>query len=184
MPGHDARRAPRDPRLGRGARLLRLRRRPLGRPAGATVVPIRPGVVYPEGWRAFTLRIRERAGERCECDGRCGLHRTHPGPRRCEERNGEPARWAKGTVVLTVAHLNADGDPCRCDPLCAEEAHVLAMCQRCHLRYDAPLHARNGRATRREAKGVVEMFPPSPERAAAEAVEEQARDDLRTGRGE
>ena len=147
-------------------------------------MPIRPGVVYPADWRAFTRLIRERAGERCECDGRCGLHRTNPGPRRCEERNGAPATWARGLVVLTIAHLNAEGDVCRCDPLCADEAHVLAMCQRCHLRYDGKRHVRTSAKRRWEAKGTIEMFSASPERAAAEAVEAQAADDLRTGGGE
>ena len=134
-------------------------------------MPNPTGVVYPAHWRAFARSIRERAGERCECDGRCGLHRTNPGPRRCEERNGEPATWARGIVVLTIAHLNASGDVCRCDPLCADEAHVLAMCQRCHLRYDVALHVRNSSKRRWAAKGVIEMFPVSPERAAEEEDE-------------
>lgn len=63
---------------------------------------------YPADWKLISLRIRERSGGQCECDGECGLHRTTPGPRRCAERNHEPARWARGRVVLTVAHLNHD----------------------------------------------------------------------------
>lgn len=63
---------------------------------------------YDTGWKEFSRRIRfERAEGRCECEGECGLHRTHPGPRRCVERDGEPAIWANGIVMLTVAHLEA-----------------------------------------------------------------------------
>lgn len=125
-------------------------------------MPIRPEdrSRYPADWRAFSRRVREeRAGGRCECEGECGLHRTNPGPRRCEERNGERARWARGRIVLTVAHLNAAGGPCACDPLCADDAHVRAMCQRCHLRYDAPLHARNASRRRHAGRGVLDLFP-------------------------
>lgn len=96
---------------------------------------------YPKDWAAISRRIRARAQGRCECTGQCGLHRTHPGPRRCVERNGEPAQWAKGSVVLTVAHLNHEPSDC------AEE-NLLALCQRCHLRYDSAHHTRNAKRTR------------------------------------
>jgi len=114
--------------------------------------------LYPPDWPAISLRVRERAGWRCECEGECGLHRTNPGPRRCVEGNGAPAIWARGTIILTVAHLNATGGPCACDPLCGDPAHLKAMCQRCHLRYDLPLHRRNAAATRREKLGNQELF--------------------------
>lgn len=98
---------------------------------------------YPPTWKAFSLDIRQnRAQGQCECTGECGLHRTHPGPRRCAERQGTAAQWAKGRIVLTVAHL------CACKPLCAEEPHVKAMCQRCHLRTDQALHIRHAAQTR------------------------------------
>lgn len=115
--------------------------------------------VYPSSWKTLSRWIRrERAQGRCECSGECGLHRTHPGPRRCEERDGEPAKWAKGKVVLTVAHLNGPDGPCRCDPLCEDEEHLKAMCNRCHLRYDVKLHVRNAHATRREGAAAGELF--------------------------
>jgi hypothetical protein len=92
---------------------------------------------YPWNWREFSAVIRFlRAGGRCECSGECGLHRTTGGPRRCVEVHGEAAKFARGTIRLTTAHL------CKCDPLCAEAAHVKAMCQRCHLRVDVGLHRR------------------------------------------
>ncbi len=114
---------------------------------------------YPEDWELVSARIRNvRSGGQCECVGQCGLHRTNPGPRRCTERNGEDAQWAKGKVVLTVAHLDAEGDVCECDPLCSNETHLRAMCQRCHLRYDHPKHMANSRRTRFERKADRELF--------------------------
>ena len=106
---------------------------------------------YPKDWKAISRAIRERSGGRCECEGECGLHRTHPGPRRCVERNGEPAKWAKGKVVLTVAHLNHMPMDCRPE-------NLKAMCQRCHLRYDVEHHQRNARETRRNRKAARDMF--------------------------
>lgn len=97
---------------------------------------------YPKDWKQVVQRVRARSGGRCECEGECGLHRTNPGPRRCTERNGQPARWAKGKVVLTVAHLNHDEKDCRLE-------NLKDMCQRCHLRYDIDQHQQNARATRR-----------------------------------
>ena len=84
---------------------------------------------YPPNWREVSQYIRfERAQGRCECPGGswfCGLHGTHPGPRRCVELDRMPAIWARGRVVLTVAHL------CTCEPLCADPVHLKAMCNRC-----------------------------------------------------
>ncbi len=109
---------------------------------------------YPKDWDAFSKRIRfEVAQGRCQCVGECGLHGRsllHPEPRRCVEVDGEAAKWAKGKIMLTVAHLNAPGGPCQCHPLCSIETHVKAMCQRCHLRYDVDLHVRH-RTEKRDA---------------------------------
>lgn len=108
---------------------------------------------YPKEWSVFSHRIREgRAQGRCECWGQCGLHLTHPGPRQCEEMNHTAARWAKGRVVLTVAHL------CDCDPACVIEGHVIAACNRCHLRIDVTLHRRHAAETRRLQLNNLELF--------------------------
>jgi hypothetical protein len=107
---------------------------------------------YPADWRVISARIRQRAAGQCECAGECGLHRDHPGPRRCEERHGERARWAKGRIVLTVAHLNHQPEDCR-------DENLKAMCQRCHNRYDQPHRQRNAAATRRAKKQNGELFP-------------------------
>lgn len=113
---------------------------------------------YSKDWDSFSNRIRfARALGQCECLGECGLHSYHGGPRRCEERNGKPAVWAKGTIVLTVAHLNRRGGPCSCEPLCSIPEHVKAMCQRCHLRYDTQRHIGNARKTRAEKVGQMEL---------------------------
>jgi hypothetical protein len=100
---------------------------------------------YPKNWKEISTRIRARSGGQCECEGACGLHRTNPGPRRCVERNGQQAKWAKGKVILTVAHLDHTPENC------ADE-NLKALCQRCHLRYDAEHHQRNASATRARKK--------------------------------
>lgn len=98
---------------------------------------------YPANWELFSANLRYGRSEgRCECTGECGLHQPNPGPRRCLEVNHTPARWARGRVVLTVAHL------CTCYPICADPHHVKAMCQGCHLRCDKWHHARNRRLQR------------------------------------
>lgn len=63
------------------------------------------------------------------------MHRPNPNTRRCTERHGQKANYARGLIRLTVAHL------CHCIPLCINPTHVKAMCQRCHLRTDRWLHA-------------------------------------------
>jgi len=55
------------------------------------------------------------------------------------------ARWANGKVALTVAHLNHDTTDNRPE-------NLKAMCQRCHLRYDAKHHARSAAETRRRRR--------------------------------
>jgi len=100
---------------------------------------------YPDDWLALSRYIRlERAFEQCECCGECGLHRTHPGPRRCVERDRNAALWARGMVILTTAHLC--GEDCPDVPqgkrVCGNPAHLKALCNRCHLRLDGPHHRR------------------------------------------
>lgn len=58
-------------------------------------------------------------------------------------------------IVLTIAHL--DHTPENCDP-----ANLKALCQRCHLRYDAKLHSENARLTRRNRKAIADLFPSFP----------------------
>lgn len=141
---------------------------------------------YPANWQEIRTLVRARSGGRCECIGECGLHDGTPSPEcrlgdahercgwprncecwchagfqapdatRCEERDGAPAIWAKGKVVLTTAHL------CH-EPSCDDLEHLRHMCNRCHLRYDRQLHARHARERRRREaveRGQLELGIP------------------------
>lgn len=107
---------------------------------------------YPANWEEIVEEIRLRSGNRCECVGECGLHKTTPGPRRCMERHGSEAVWAKGLVVLTTAHL------CDCDPPCGNLEHLKHMCQRCHLRVDVKLHQRHRKENHEKRVGQERLF--------------------------
>lgn len=116
------------------------------------VMPIRPENRdrYPADWAAISKRIREaRAEGRCECRGECRTGHTS----RCRARNGKPHPITGSTVVLTVAHL--DHTPENCD-----DANLKAMCNRCHLAYDAAHHTATARRTRQAAMtaGMEPLF--------------------------
>jgi hypothetical protein len=101
---------------------------------------------YPPNWKELSLRLRtERSGGRCECTGECRLHTE-----RCTAENKQPHPVTGSKVVLTVAHIcvwvTFELEPCK--PKCADETHLKAMCQRCHLTIDAPLHAAHAKETR------------------------------------
>lgn len=116
-------------------------------------MPIRPENLarYPDDWDEISRRIRfERAGGRCECRGECG--NPHDGGR-CRAVHGEPAPGSGKIVVLTTAHLDHT-------PENVADENLLAMCQRCHLSYDADHHAETRRATaeaRRRLAGVLPL---------------------------
>lgn len=104
---------------------------------------------YPKNWKSISDEIRfGRAKGRCECKGECGSHTTTG---RCVEVHGKAAIYAKGKVILTVAHLNHN-------PKDNRRKNLKAMCQRCHLRYDADHHKRNSALTRRAKKKNFELF--------------------------
>jgi hypothetical protein len=141
-------------------------------------MPIRPEMrdKYPKDWPAISKRIRERAGQRCECTGQCKS--AHEGGR-CNAPNGaiikrgetDPAHWEVHhgcslclggddechpiKVILTVAHLNHE-------PSDVRDENLLAACQRCHLRYDSATHRVNAAATRNrnrdEASGQQPLY--------------------------
>lgn len=104
---------------------------------------------YPPNWKEISLAIRARSGGRCECQGECGLHSTH-GPRRCTEMNGAAAIWAKGKIMLTVAHLDHD-------PTHNDHSNLKALCQRCHLRYDQKQHMTSAHLTRDRKSGQLRL---------------------------
>ena len=117
---------------------------------------------YPPDWK-ISRHIRfDVAKGQCQCAGECGLHKDHPGPRRCEEMDRQPAKWARGIVVLTVAHLDYKGGPCRCKAetgkKCGIPEHLKAMCNRCHLRIDMPHHRKHALDTRRARMAIGDLF--------------------------
>lgn len=86
-------------------------------------MPIKPEnkPLYPANWKEIRAQILTRAHNHCEF---CGVANG------LSVYNGE--RWY--TIVLTIAHL--DHDPTNNDP-----ANLRALCQACHLKYDAQHHA-------------------------------------------
>jgi hypothetical protein len=99
-------------------------------------MPIRPDrrALYPlpAEWRRIREAILERAGGRCE-----GTPRD-PG---CRAVNREPHPVTGSRVVLTIAHM--DHDPTNNAP-----GNLRALCNRCHLAWDAGYHAENRRLRR------------------------------------
>lgn len=102
---------------------------------------------YPANWPEIRAKILERAEYRCECEGECKQHSDY-----CFRLHGaliEPDRPSR--VVLTIAHL--DHTPEHCD-----DSNLKAMCQRCHLAYDADHHAQTRYETNRAGKAVGDLF--------------------------
>lgn len=97
---------------------------------------------YPADWPAISLRIRTRAGWKCEWCG--ALH-------------GQPHPITGSKVILTVAHLGAphpDGRPGdKHDKLDCRAENLAALCQRCHLNFDRDEHRENAAKTRLKKKG-------------------------------
>lgn len=91
---------------------------------------------YPKDWPAISQGVREAAGGKCEW---------------CPAEQGKPHPITGSKVVLTVAHLDHTPENCH-------RANLRALCQRCHLRYDAEHHRRNSHATRRSAKAAGDLF--------------------------
>jgi hypothetical protein len=134
-------------------------------------MPVKDPTIYPRHWKQFSLYIRtERSGGKCEV---CGVDNYAVGARdrfgefRTESSIhslnsdvglhlfGDSFTFKMSRIVLTVAHLDAEGDICRCQDetgfLCANPDHVKAMCQKCHNSYDRPKRNKNAKITN-EAK--------------------------------
>lgn len=94
---------------------------------------------YPDNWPAIAKRIKDRAGWKCE--GSPGFYPD------CGAEHGLPHPVTGSTVVLTVAHLDHTPEHCGDD-------NLKAMCQRCHLTYDAQHH----RETQRKRWAVGDLF--------------------------
>ena len=90
-------------------------------------MPIDPRVraYYRVAWHRLSRQLREqRAGNVCECDGRCG---GHEGP--CGAVHGEAHPRTGGRVVLACGHLHQD-------PRDHDPDGLMVFCQSCHARYD------------------------------------------------
>ena len=111
---------------------------------------------YPPHWRAIRAAILERADHCCEF---CWVpNKTwRNNQTQTWTRNQKVAeRWsAEGysvtRIVLTIAHL--DHTPEHHDP-----ANLRALCQRCHLAYDAEHHAKTAYRTRRAGNAWGDLF--------------------------
>ncbi len=127
---------------------------------------------YPADWPVVRARILARAGDRCEwCKALngariargagpdAGFYMTHDAIVFCAEsgfcfgqrRMSDFQVSRMTTVVLTISHLDHTPENCADD-------NLRALCQRCHLTYDAKLHAQHARETRRARKAVGDLF--------------------------
>lgn len=108
---------------------------------------------YPLNWALLRQTVLNRADNKCECCGFLNgdiVYSLKVDGKTVWEKL-DYGRWMmagqpkKVKVVLTIAHLDHDegNQEVKIDRL-------KAMCQLCHLRYDAPEKARR----RREKKGV------------------------------
>jgi hypothetical protein len=138
-------------------------------------MPIRPENKgrYPADWKQIRAAILERAGNCCEqckvangariargtgesadtfMDAGGYVFDADTGMQLGRVRHSDYECSGKWTnVVLTIAHL--DHTPENCAP-----ENLKALCQRCHLRYDAAHHAETARATRKARKAVSDLF--------------------------
>src|SRR5689334_20374055 len=94
---------------------------------------------YPPDWDAIALALKEAADWRCQD---CGMQCRRP---------GEPFDTHRRTMsVHHVGAPHADGTPG--DPHdkrdCRPE-NLLALCARCHLLRDLPIHVQHAAETRR-----------------------------------
>ena len=116
-------------------------------------MPIKPEnkARYPKDWKAIVAKVRAKVWWTVRVSRQSAASIRATCPRRCVEVNGQAAQWARGTVVLTVAHL--DHTPEHCDL-----ENLRDMCQRCHLRYDVPHHRATSRRTRETKTGQRNML--------------------------
>lgn len=134
---------------------------------------------YPPDWPAISLAVRERAGWKCQT---CGA----PNREYIQRLRADPAQWVlfddllnsvptsqyddsayypPVRVMLTVHHRGVPypdgrpGDPH--DKMDCRPENLFALCQRCHLFEDLPIHIANAHRTRRLKKlaaGQLELW--------------------------
>ncbi len=89
---------------------------------------------YADNWEEISNAVRFVRAAGC-CEG-------SPAYQNCRAQHGEPHPVTGSKVVLTVAHLDHDTQN-------NKMYNLRAMCQRCHLTYDAAIHAKHATETRR-----------------------------------
>lgn len=103
------------------------------------------------GWPDVRAAIRKRAADYLgrPCCELCGA----PNGAYIVRTKNAPGKWHPSPVhltgirvVITIAHLNQD-------PTDNRMVNLLALCQRCHNRIDAPWRQRNAAATRAAKAG-------------------------------
>jgi len=137
-------------------------------------MPIKPEnkARYPANWKEIRAAILERAHDCCEqCKvpnreriargaGRfvdtyqmndANVYCSNTGEHLGRVRMSEYELKNMVDIVLTIAHLDHVPENCAQD-------NLKALCQRCHLRYDAEHHAETARQTRRTALNNLELF--------------------------
>jgi len=127
-------------------------------------LPIKDPERYPPNWPQIRAEILERAGHRCEgspafpdCRARNGWLRNNSTGEFCAPDDPISEAWelADGDsvtrIVLTIGHLDHTPENCAA-------SNLRAWCQRCHLNYDAKLHATNSYMTRREKRAIGDLF--------------------------
>lgn len=128
-------------------------------------MPIKPEnkARYPKDWKAIRERILARAGNRCEgspafpfCHIKNHAFRNND-TGEVTENLMVVETWtvvdqnSVSRIVLTIAHLNHIPEDVRDD-------NLRALCQRCHLNYDAKHHAQTAASTRKARKAIGDMF--------------------------
>lgn len=123
-------------------------------------MPIKDWSKYPPNWKEIRARILKRSQNKCE---QCGLEnyseinsfqqngKTIWSEANSMQVNGmrhQKLNLKKVKVILTIAHL--DHDETNHD---VKDERLAAMCQLCHLRYDAPEKAR-----RKKAKKIMPII--------------------------
>jgi len=115
-------------------------------------MPIRAArkALYPPNWKEIRVSILDRAGNSCE---------GSPAYPECRAANGEPHPITGSKVVLTIAHLTHD-------ERVSDPDLLAAMCQRCHLTYDAKHHAANASKLGERGSPAAICLSPTKERPA------------------
>ncbi len=138
-------------------------------------MPIKDKSVYSKDWKQISRSIRQRDGQKCKW---CGVKNYAVGARdRFGEWHDEDSIHCMNSdcginlfgedfpdmikIILTVAHLDHN-------PANNADENLAALCQKCHLTYDAKHHAANAKVTRSakkrdkiKATGQGELFAPA-----------------------